>query len=63
MSIDKTILRLWVEREIRKVNYQLELGTVLPAVGRSKIQLLQSLTNEFSLVKEPDEEITFQIGY
>jgi hypothetical protein len=63
MSINKTTLRLWVEGEIDKINFQLDLGTVLPVVGRAKIELLENLTEDFNLHEQLDEELTYHNNY
>jgi hypothetical protein len=63
MSINKTTLRLWVEGEINKINFQLELGTVLPIVGRAKIRLLENLTEDFNLQEVIDEELTYHRNF
>ena len=63
MSINQTSLRLWVEGEIHKINFQLNLGTVLPVVGRAKIELLESLTEDFNLHEVRDEELTYHNNF
>ena len=63
MSINKTTLRLWVEGEIHKIKFQLDLGTVLPVVGRAKIELLENLTEDFNLHEQLDEELTYHNDY
>ncbi len=63
MSINQTSLRLWVEGEIHKIKFQLDLGTVLPVVGRAKIELLESLTEDFNLHEVRDEELTYHNNF
>ena len=63
MSINQTSLRLWVEGEIHKINFQLNLGTVLPVVGRAKIELLENLTEDFNLHEVRDEELTYHNNF
>jgi hypothetical protein len=63
MSINQTSLRLWVEGEIHKIKFQLELGTILPVVGRAKIRLLENLTEDFNLQEVIDEELTYHRNY
>ena len=63
MSINQTSLRLWVEGEIHKIKFQLELGTILPVVGRAKINLLESLVEDFNLHEIPDEELTYHKNF
>lgn len=63
MSIHQTTLRLWVEEEISKINYHLDLGTVLPVVGRAKIELLESLIDDFNLHEVRGEEIVYHNEY
>ncbi len=63
MSINQTNLRLWVEGEIHKIKFQLDLGTVLPVVGRAKIELLESLTEDFNLHEVRDEELTYHNNF
>lgn len=59
MSINKTGLRLWAEEEITRINYQLNLGTILPVVGRAKIELLESLIDDFNLHEIHGEELVY----
>ena len=59
MSINKTGLRLWAEEEITRINYQLNLGTILPVVGRAKIELLESLIDDFNLQEVHGEELVY----
>ena len=61
--INKTTLRLWVEGEIHKINFQLNLGMVLPVVGRAKIELLESLTDDFNLQETHNEELTYHNNF
>ena len=63
MSINQTSLRLWVEGEIHKIKFQLDLGTVLPVVGKAKIELLESLTEDFNLHEVRDEELTYHNNF
>ena len=59
MSINQTTLRLWAEEEVRKIKYQLDLGTLLPVVGRAKIELLETLIDDFNLCEVQDEELVY----
>jgi hypothetical protein len=59
MSINQTSLRLWVEEKVDRINYQLNLGTILPVVGRAKIELLESLIDDFNLQEVQDEELVY----
>lgn len=63
MSINKTTLRLWVEEEITKIKFQLDLGTVLPVVGNAKVELLESLIDDFNLQVTQGEEIIYHNEY
>jgi hypothetical protein len=63
MSINQTSLRLWAEGEIHKIKFQLELGTLLPVVGRSKIELLENLVEDFNLHEVQDEELTYHNNF
>ena len=59
MSINQTSLRLWAEEKVDRINYQLNLGTILPVVGRAKIELLESLVDDFNLQEVHDEELVY----
>lgn len=59
MSINQTSLRLWAEEKVDRINYQLNLGTILPVVGRAKIELLESLIDDFNLQEVHDEELVY----
>jgi hypothetical protein len=59
MSINQTSLRLWAEEKVDRINYQLNLGTILPVVGHAKIELLESLIDDFNLQEVHDEELVY----
>lgn len=63
MSINQTSLRLWAEEKVRRINYQLNLGTVLPVVGRAEVELLESLIDDFNLHEIQDEELIYHNEY
>lgn len=63
MSINQTSLRLWAEEKVRRTNYQLNLGTVLPVVGRAEVELLESLIDDFNLHEIQDEELIYHNEY
>ena len=63
MSINQTSLRLWAEEKVDRINYQLNLGTILPVVGRAKIELLESLIDDFNLHEVQDEVLVYHNNY
>lgn len=63
MSINKTSLRLWAEEKVDRINYQINLGTILPVVGQAKIELLESLIDDFNLHEVRGEEIIYHNEY
>ena len=63
MSINQTSLRLWVEEKVDRINYQLNLGTILPVVGQAKIELLVSLIDDFNLHEVQDEVLVYHNNY
>ena len=63
MSINKTTLRLWAEEEILKISHQINFGTVHPLTGTAKIEILESLIEDFNLHEVRGEEIVYHNEY
>jgi hypothetical protein len=57
------ILKLWIENEISKINYQIELGGILPVVGKAKIELLETMVDDFNLEVYTQEDYTLEKNF
>ena len=56
--MNSQMVKLWIENEISKISYRIEIGMELPVSGKAKIELLRRFYDDFNL-ERVSEEVEF----
>ena len=57
--LNRIIVKMWVESEIRDIKRKLDMGTLLPAVGNGQIRILKKFYEEFNLEEVSVEDVQY----
>ena len=52
------IVKLWIKDQISKIQLKMDMGFILPVVGKAKIELLRDFYDDFNL-----ESVNIEIDY
>jgi hypothetical protein len=55
-TIDGVLLNLWIDQKISSIQWKLDMGLILPAVGNQGILVLQEIQQIFELKQYKNEK-------
>lgn len=56
--MNSQLVKLWIEDQITKIQHKMDMGFILPVVGKAKIELLRDFYEDFNL-----ESVNIEIDY
>lgn len=57
------MLKIWIDREISKINFAYDFGTMSPAVALAKIELLEFMLVELDLDQYTQKDYKIEIDF